>query len=202
MKLIKSLLLTLTLSGLGTLAMAQSSTSPDTVCAGTAGKTYYVTAKTGSTYNWSINGGTQASGGTTNSITIDFSTTTGIDTISVQETDSNGCYADPVYLAIVRMPLPTASISSSTSICYNDSAQLSVTLTGTFPLSLTYDDGSGNIVVNNITASPYEFYTGILPSTTTYTLVNVTDRLSCSASPSGSSTVTVNPKPVTSTIFH
>ena len=187
-----------------TIAKAQSSSNPDTVCAGTTGKTYYVTARTGSTYNWTVNGGTQASGTNTNSITIDFASTTGIDTIWVQETDSNGCLADAVLLAIVRMPLPTASISGTTSICYNDSAQVSVTLTGTFPLELTYSDGSGNTVVSNISSSPYTFYTGVLPGTTTYSLVDVTDRLACTASPapSGSAIITVNPKPVTSTIFH
>ncbi len=176
--------------------------SPDTVCAGTTGKTYYVTAAAGSSYSWNINGGTQASGGSTNSITVDFDNSTGIDTIWVQETDSNGCLADPVFLAVVRMPIPTASITGATTLCHNDSAQVSFTLSGTFPLSLTYNDGTSDITVNNLNNSSYQFNTGVLGSSTTYSLVEISDVLGCSANPSGSATVTVLPKPVTSQIFH
>lgn len=179
--------------------------SPDTVCAGTTGKNYYVTATTGSTYNWTINGGVQATGTNTNSITIDFNTSDGIDTIWVQETDSSGCKADAVALAIVRMPLPTAIITGDNSLCYNDSTQLSVALTGTFPLSLTYTAGAGNIVVNNIMTSPYQFSSGVLSAGShSYNLVSVTDRLTCAANPapSSSATVIVFPKPVTSPIYH
>ena len=42
----------------------------------TAGVAYSVTARTGYTYAWTITGGTQASGGTTNSITVDWGVTT------------------------------------------------------------------------------------------------------------------------------
>ncbi len=201
MKLAKKLLILLVIM-FGLNVFISNAQTADTVCAGTTGKTYWVTAKTGSTYNWTVNGGTQASGGNTNSITIDFNTSTGVDTIYVQETDSNGCIADPVALAIVRMPLPTASISGATTLCHNDSAQITVSLTGTYPLSLTYSDGSGNITVNNISSSTYQFNTGILPSTTTYSLVSVEDVLTCSSTPSGSAVVTVLPKPTTSQIFH
>ena len=203
MKLAKKLLILLIIMfGLNVFITHAQSSAQDTVCAGTTGKTYYVTAKTGSSYTWTINGGTQASGGTTNSITVDFDNSTGTDSIIVQETDSNGCMADPMYLAVVRMPLPTVSISGTTSLCYNDSAQVSFTLSGTFPLSLTYNDGSSNVVVNNISSTSHQFNTGILPSSTTYSLVTVSDRLGCSANPSGSATVTVFPKPVTSPIYH
>ena len=199
----KLLILLIIMLGLNVfITKAQSSSAIDTVCAGTTGKTYYVGAKAGSVYNWTVDGGIQASGGSSDSISVDFDATTGSDTIWVQETDSNGCLADPVFVVVVRMPLPTASISGTTSVCYNDSAQVTVNLTGTFPLELTYSDGSGNIVERNISSSPFQFYTGILPSTTTYSLVNVTDVLSCSSTPSGSATVTVNPKPVTGAIFH
>lgn len=203
MRLAKKLLILLVIMfGLNVLITNAQSIPVDTVCSGTTGKSYHVTARTGSTYQWSINGGTQASGGTSNSITIDFLSTTGVDTIRVQETDSNGCLADPVYLAIVRMPNPTANITGTTMVCYNDSAQITVNLTGTYPLSLTYNNGTSNVTVNNITNSSYQFYTGILPATTTYSLVSVTDRLNCSTSATGSATVTVNNKPVTSQIFH
>lgn len=154
MKLAKRLLIfAIVMFGLNVFITHAQSTAQDTVCAGTTGKSYYVTSSTGSTYSWSINGGTQASGGSTNSITVDFNNTSGTDTISVVEVDSNGCTADPVYLAIVRMPNPTASISGTTTLCHNDSATISFTLSGTYPLSLTYNDGSSNITVNNISST-------------------------------------------------
>lgn len=187
---------------IGSINVEAQSIPVDTVCAGTTGKNYYVTATSGSTYNWVINGGTKASGGTTNSITIDFDNTTGVDTILVTETDSNGCIADPVLLAIVRMPNPTASISGTTTLCHNDSATISFTISGTFPLSLTYNDGTTDHTVNNISASPYEFNTGVLPGSISYSLISIADAIGCSTTGSGSANVTVLPKPVTSQIFH
>jgi|GEM_PF-1145088 len=203
MKFAKRLLiLAVIMFGLNVFITHAQSTAQDTVCAGETGKTYYVTASTGSTYSWTINGGTQASGGSTNSITVDFNNSSGTDSISVSEVDSNGCTADPVYLAIVRMPNPTASISGTTTLCHSDSATISFTLSGTYPLSLTYNDGSSNITVNNLSTTSYTFNTGILPSTTNYSLIDITDRLSCSTTGSGSATVTVLTKPVTSAIYH
>ncbi|MBI1222056.1 MAG: hypothetical protein GC180_05585 [Bacteroidetes bacterium] len=203
MKLAKRLLiLAVIMFGLNVFITHAQSTGTDTVCAGTTGKSYYVTATTGSTYNWTINGGTQASGGSTNSITVDWNNSTGTDTISVVETDSNGCTADPVYVAVVRMPNPTATISGTTTLCYNDSATVSFSLSGTYPLSLVYNDGSSNVTVNNISSSTYSFNTGVLSSSTAYSLVSISDVLGCSTSASGSANVTVLAKPVTSQIYH
>lgn len=203
MKLAKRLLIfAIIMFGLNVFITHAQSTAQDTVCAGTTGKTYYVTASTGSTYTWTINGGTQASGGSTNSITVDFDNSSGIDTISVVEVDSNGCTADPVYLAVVRMPNPTASITGTTTLCHNDSATVSFTLSGTYPLSLTYNDGSNNITLNNISTTSYSFNTGVLPNSTNYALVSISDVLGCSTNASGSANVTVLAKPVTSPIYH
>lgn len=197
----KKLLLGFTFLVLGTLAVNAQN---DTVCVGATGVSYWVNGKAGSTFNWTINGGTKASGGNTDSITIDFSSTAGTDTITVVETDSNGCVGAPVQLAIVRMPLPDATISSSISMCYQDSATLTVSLTGSAPWDLTYNDGSGNQTVQ-VTTSPYSIPTGSLSATKTYTLVTVEDRLSCLTTLSGgstSTTVTVFPQVVTPSIQH
>lgn len=203
MKFAKKLLILLVIMfGLNVFITHAQSTAQDTVCAGTTGKTYYVTAATGSSYTWSINGGTQVSGGTSNSITVDFNNSTGIDSIAVSETDSNGCTADIVYLAVVRMPNPTASITGTTTLCHNDSAIIDFALSGTYPLSLTYNDGSSNVTVNNISSNSYQFNTGILSGTTSYSLISVADVLGCSTAGSGSANVTVLTKPTTSPIYH
>lgn len=177
----------------------------DTVCAGATGISYWVSGKTGSTFSWTINGGTQSGGSNTDSIQVDFSASAGIDTIIVVETDSNGCSGDPVALAVVRITPPTASIAGATSLCYEDSTSVTVTVTGSYsPWELTYDDGSGNTVVT-VNSSPYTINTSSLTATTTYTLVNIEDRLGCATTPSGgtaSAVVTVYPKVVTGTIQH
>jgi len=202
MKLAKKLLILLIIMFGLNVFITKAQVPVDSVCAGTTGKNYYVTATSGSTYNWTVNGGTQASGGTSNSITIDFNGTSGVDTIMVQETDSNGCQADPVYLAVVRLDNPTASISGATTLCNADSAQITVNLTGAYPLTLTYNNGSSDVTVNNISSSTYQFYTGTLTATTSYSLVAIEDTNTCSDDPTDSVQVTVLPKPTTSQIFH
>lgn len=59
------------------------------VCTSETGVSYSVTNSPGSTYTWTITGGTQASGGTTNSITVDWGAT-GMSG-SVQVVENNGC---------------------------------------------------------------------------------------------------------------
>ena len=176
--------------------------APDTVCAGTPGKSYWVNNTPGSTYQWIVAGGTQASGTNTNSITINFSSTVGTDTITVIETNSNGCIGDPVKLAVVRMPLPTATITGPVTICANDSTTASIALTGTAPWNFTYTNGTTPVSVTGISSSPYVFNTGMLTTSTTYTVTAITDRLGCVGTYSGSAPITVNPRPVTSVIFH
>ncbi len=197
----KKLLLGFAFLFLGALAVSAQN---DTVCVGSTGVNYWVSGMTGSTFSWTVNGGSQASGGSTDSITVDFLSTTGIDTIEVVETDSNGCIGDPVKLAVVRMPLPDATIANATPLCYSDSTTLTVTLTGTSPWELTYDDGSGNQIVS-VTSSPYTINTGSLTATKSYTLVKVEDRLTCFSTLSGAgtaSTVIVYPQVVTPSIQH
>ena len=185
----KKLLLGFAFLFLGALAVSAQN---DTVCVGSTGVSYWVSGMAGSTFSWTVNGGTQASGTNTDSITVDFLSTT------------NGCIGDPVKLAVVRMPLPDATISNAAALCFSDSTTLTVTLTGTFPWDLTYDDGSGNQVVS-ITTSPYTINTGSLTASKSYTLVKVEDRLGCFSNLSGTgtaSTVTVFPKVVTPSIQH
>ncbi|RYZ99111.1 MAG: hypothetical protein EOP47_17695 [Sphingobacteriaceae bacterium] len=179
--------------------------SIDTVCAGATGVTYSVTNTSGSTYYWVVNGGTQASGGTSNSITVDWSSTTGTDTLKVVEKSAAGCFGDTVRLAVYRMPLPTAAISGTTSICYNNLTEIQVDLTGIGPWNITYSDGTNSTTVNNITSSPYKFNTPTFPTGTgsvTYTLTAVSNSFGCNGTVSGSAIITVNPKPVTSAIAH
>ncbi|MCC6383838.1 MAG: gliding motility-associated C-terminal domain-containing protein [Bacteroidia bacterium] len=88
--------------------------------------------------------------------------------------------------------LPEATISGTTSICQNQSTNITVNFTGnaTGPYTLTYNPG--NVVVNNVT-NPHVF--SVSPATTTtYSLVSVSNA-NCTGTVSGSATVTVNELP-------
>ena len=91
------------------------------VCAGTNGNVY--TTQPGMTgYNWIVSaGGTITSGGTPtdNTVTVTWNTA-GPQTISVNYTNANGCTAvSPTIHNITVNPLPTATITGTTSVCRN-----------------------------------------------------------------------------------
>lgn len=56
-------------------------------------ETYAVTNTPGSTYNWTVNGGTITSGQGTNTVTVSFATGGG--SVSVTETNAGGCVGSP-----------------------------------------------------------------------------------------------------------
>jgi len=91
---------------------------------------------------------------------------------------------------ITILPLPTATITGTTSICAGENAELSVALTGTAPFSLEFSDG---FTANNIETSPY--IREVSPAQTTeYSITEVSD-VNCSNTGSGSATVTILPLP-------
>ena len=142
---------------LGSQIMAQTTTNPDTVCAGASGESYLVTNTVGSTYNWSITAGTatQSTGGTTSSITVDFGSTTGLFTnaITLTETDANGCTGVPIYLDVRIIQV---ALSALPSFCAGDPAQalsptpIGGTLSGTGVVAGNFDPtvaGTGTHIV-------------------------------------------------------
>jgi len=183
---------------------AQSTTSPDTVCAGRIGSAYFVANTPGSTYHWNVPNGTITSGANTDSITVTWSSTPGTDTIKVVEVNDHGCSGDTEKLAVYRMPLPTATLSGVDSVCHNFGSTFSVAFTGISPWNFTYSDGTTSTSLNGITSSPYTINTGNLGTTTTYTITAISNKFGCVGTTSGTGThvVVVNPKPVTSAIHH
>jgi len=196
----KALLLIIVIASCFLGASAQT----DSVCAGTTGVSYWVSGLPGSTYTWTIGGGTQVSGSNTDSITVDFSATPGVDTITVIETDTNGCSGEPVKLAVVRLVRPTASIAGSTALCHDSATNLTITLTGNGPWDVTYSDGTNDTTIS-VNSSPHVVNTTGLTATTTFSLVEIEDTYNCITNPSGGSAnvvVTVYPKVVTNPIQH
>jgi hypothetical protein len=74
---------------------------------------YSVTNTAGSTYQWWINNGTQASGSTTNAISVQWAATGAAGSVKVQQTDANACKGDTATLLVT---LSTVGINEFSAI--------------------------------------------------------------------------------------
>jgi mucin-2 len=127
-----------------------------------------------------------------------YSATTVYSLVSVATTGSPGCSRPQTgSITITVLPLPVASISSSTTIC--SGANSTVTFTGTPNATVTYTvtgiAGNQTIVLNG---SGSATLTASYTTTTTYTLVSVASSgtPSCSQPANGQITITVLPLPI------
>jgi hypothetical protein len=96
-------------------------TGSSTVCAGQTAVVYSVTKTTGSTYAWTLPSGASITAGSgTNSITVNYGTTSTSGTVSVVETNVNGCLGVAKTFAVAVNPLPTApviTVTPSITVC-------------------------------------------------------------------------------------
>jgi gliding motility-associated-like protein len=121
------------------------------VCENVLGQMYYVTGSAGSTFFWTVTGGTLASGQGNDTIFVDWGSAGG-GTITVVETNTFGCAGAPVVLNITINPLPnTSSITGPTIVCSGSSANYSVTNVAGSTYSWTVTggippNGSGSII--------------------------------------------------------
>jgi hypothetical protein len=209
MKKILTLVGLLSLAFASNLVWAQSTISPDTVCAGSV-QIYDVNPSAGSTYNWSMRGGTgfgtiNTVAGRTDSISITFSASIGTDTLLLVERGPTGCLSDTVKLAVIKLPAISVVLSGTDSICINSASagRLRLTFTGTPPFNVTYTDGT---TPTSITTSlnPYSITTPVYNTVAVfpYSIVSATGVGSCPANVSGTGSVTVFPKPNPGAINH
>lgn len=203
-----SMLLLLLLPGTSGV-WAQTNQSPtQTVPVGI--EPYLVTPTSGSTYNWDINPGNSGTeweiSGTGNSISVDWNTP-GVYTLSVIETNGSGCQGLPVSVVVTVNPGPSVDDPPDQAVC-NGSPTTAVNFTGLLP-GTVYNwindtpsigleaAGSGNI------ASFNAINTGTIPvvATITVTPSYTNAGITYTGTPQ-SFTITVNPLPVTSPIYH
>jgi hypothetical protein len=188
---------------------AQSSQSPtQTVPVGN--EPYLVTPTPGSTYNWDItpgNSGTEwAINGTGNSVSVDWNIP-GVYTLSIVETNGSGCQGLPVSVVVTVNPDPSVDDPTDQAIC-NGSPTASVNFTGAVP-GTVYNwindtpsiglaaTGTGNIASFNAVNTGTSPVVATITVTPSYTNAGIT----YTGTPQ-SFTITVNPLPVTSPIFH
>ena len=133
------------------MVIAQTNTSPtQTVCAGSIAEPYLINPPTlGSTYQWTLSGGgTLNPGSSSDNITIDWGITPGTYTVSVVETDVNGCIGLPITVDVTVDPLPTATIATSQTACLGstipDLTAIGSNLTWYSDVNLTTQLGTGN----------------------------------------------------------
>ncbi|MCK9404559.1 MAG: hypothetical protein M0Q26_14300 [Chitinophagaceae bacterium] len=160
------------------------------------------------TFTYKINGGTNQTATTTNgsSVTVSVPTTTpGTYTyslVSVQESSSTACINAATGSTIVVVnPLPSATITGSTTVCQNSTNPLIIFTGsgGTAPYTLTYKiNGGANQTITTTSGNSVSVIipTGT-PGTFVYSLVNVQESSNtlCNNAASGSATVVVNPLP-------
>ncbi|MEI6435198.1 MAG: hypothetical protein WCP32_10165, partial [Bacteroidota bacterium] len=102
----------------------------------------------------------------------------------------------PTNVATITVnPLPTATISGTTSICKGFGAPISIAFTGAAPWNFTLYDGVMFYPVTGIIENPYNTIVLPLDSSLTYTIPVVSDANLCSNAGAGSAVITVIPRP-------
>ncbi len=185
---------TITVNPLPTISI--SGTTP--ICTGQSSNLSFTLSGT-APYNVNyLDGGSPASvtldaAGTVNGTPLSVTPNNTTTYTLVDVTDDNNCTTSANgNITIVVNPLPTVTMSGSTSICDGQSTALNFNFTGIGPYNINYDINSTNTsaVLNNnidsIVVSP--------SATTTYSLINVTDAY-CSNTANGTVIITVNPLP-------
>ena len=186
----------------GTTAVCLNGTTPFVTFTGANATAPY-------TFTYTINGGSPLTVTTTsgNSVTVAAPTgTAGTYTyalVSVQDASATACVQTQNGTAVITInPLPTATISGTTTVCLN-TTQPNITFTGaagTAPYTFTYKINGGAIQTLS-TATGNNSVTVDAPTDTKgtyiYSLLNIQDASStaCIQNQSGNATITVNPYP-------
>ena len=104
----KKIIITLALGLISTIGFSQNLPCPDFVCELDPNATTYSVPNTaGSTYAWTVSGGTIIAGQGTNAIQVDWSAVVpGNYAVEVIETDANGCTGSIVLCDVTVNPTP------------------------------------------------------------------------------------------------
>ncbi len=145
-------------------------TGQNIVCAGSQAVIYSTDSIPGASYQWTIIGGTQVSGGNTNNISVDWGNGPG-GTVQVRATSEFGCPSDPIDIAVTVLNFPFDA-GNDTSICAGDTVQIGGSPTAPAGFDIKWTPASS--LSNDSIQNPFAFPT----STTTYQL-QVTDTQGC-----------------------
>ena len=133
------------------------------VCENSTGEIYTTTNNSGNTYTWSISGGTIVSGNGTNTISVNWGSTSG--TVSVTE-DNGSCSATDNF-SVTVVPAPSVDAGANDTVCEGNS----ITLTGT---ASNYSSLQWTTSGDGTFSSPTNISTGYIPGNTDATNGTVT----------------------------
>ena len=109
--------------------------------------------------------------------------------VTVSGAACNNTYSNSLYVDII--PLPSAVIRGDTLLCSEVNAPLTIDVTGSAPWNITYTDGTTPVIISNILDTPYIL--NVSPySTTTYTILSVSDNTGCINYYNTLATITIN----------
>ena len=191
----------------GTTSACFNSASPNITFTGSIGAAPY-------TFNYNINGGPGQTVVTSigNSVTVAVPTTAlgtfTYNLLNVREGSANACFQNQSGSAVVTInPLPTATISGSTSVCMNAPSP-AITFSaavGLAPYTFTYSVNAGpNQTVTTLTGNSVTVAAPTnIAGTFTYNLVSVMDASSslCSQPQTGNAVVIIHPLPTINFIY-
>ena len=176
----------------------------DPVCSGNnASLTYSGVTGTPDQYSIDFNGAAETAGLTdivaslpVSPIPVIIPATVAPGTYSADLTviSATGCVSAVTPISITVKPSPTATITGSTSICIGSAANITFNFTGTSPWTFQYTDGTTTFPAVTWPSSTISF-SPALTTTTTYTVVSISDASGCTGAPGASLTVTVNQNP-------
>ena len=177
--------------------MAQTTINPDSVCVGSTSETYWVPSNPNSTYQWivdPITGGNIISGQGTNSIVIDWSTTSvGLYTsaITLIETDNQTSCSGNTSIDVEVIDLPTNIQSVSVTACEGGNIPDLFVLGGTPSSQFMWysDSGLNNFLGTGTSFSTNQTTVGVY----TYYVVEILN--GCSGLPVPA-TLTIDPAPI------
>jgi gliding motility-associated-like protein len=111
------------------------------ICSPVNGKIYSVNGRAGSTYTWTVTGGTLISGQGTPTVTVNWPASTGNGSINVVETSSKGCVGINNSRTVVLQAKPLSnSISGDNIPCEGDKS-----------ITYTVNNNSGNTFIWTVT---------------------------------------------------
>ncbi len=149
---------------------------------------------------YTVNGGANQTitlnGSGTSTVSGSYSTNTTFTLVSIATTGTPSCSQPASGSAVITiLPLPTAAISSNSTICSGETA--TITFTGTANAIVTYNVNGGAAQTISLDASGSATITAAYSATTVFTLVSAstTGTPGCSQPVTGSVTITVIPPP-------
>ncbi|MFZ4399677.1 MAG: PKD domain-containing protein [Bacteroidales bacterium] len=153
-------------------------TGPTSLSQNSPNSNYITTGSlTAVSYQWSITPSAAASiSGTSTTTIVDWTNTfTGTAKISVKSINSCGSSISSDSITVNITALPTADFQlTDDSICPGGSDTLIIHLSGTAPWSISFNNGTSNQNISNITVSPYQLIVSPIVNTI-YKLLTVAD---------------------------